>query len=336
MGHELRSPCQLGRDPRSRFGADLGAEHRRHPAQHLLGGGLVECHPNVVVVDVPEVETGEECLVEEGTSASGGLHRHGVEERTVDHLMTGRGQGRDQCAGEPMHLGRHGREALGPMPAAVEPGNHGKQHLGGADIGGRLLPSDVLLTGLQCQPVGDIAQGVPGDADQAAGQRPDMSLRGRDERGVRTSVAEGDTEPLGRSHHDVRPPLPGRGEQGQGEEICRHGHHGPRPLHLADEGPMVSHRPRRSRVLEQHPEPEVGIEAVGEHPDLDTRRPCPGLDHLDCRQMTIVVDVEDRAVAFGQTTAHRHRLRGCGRLVEERCVGHLETGEVRDHGLEVE
>ena len=74
-------------------------------------------------------------------------------------------------------LGDRG-EPVGAVVDRVHAGHHGEQHLRGADVAGRLLPADVLLAGLQREPVGRVAVGVDRDADQPAGQLPLRAPRG--------------------------------------------------------------------------------------------------------------------------------------------------------------
>ena len=64
------------------------------------------------------------------------------------------------------------RRPVGAVVDGVHDGHDGEQHLRGADVGGRLLAADVLLAGLQREPVGRAALGVDRDADQPAGQVP--------------------------------------------------------------------------------------------------------------------------------------------------------------------
>ena len=52
--------------------------------------------------------------------------------------------------------------------------------------------------------------------------------------------------------------------------------------------------------------------------------------------MAVVVDVEDVAISLSQPPAHSHRLGGSCWLIEEGGVRYFESGEVRNHGLEVE
>jgi hypothetical protein len=66
----------------------------------------------------------------------------------------------------------------GPVVHGVHAGDHRRQHLRRADVGGRLLAADVLLARLQREAVGGLPCAVDADAHQAARQRA-LERRGR-------------------------------------------------------------------------------------------------------------------------------------------------------------
>ncbi len=116
--------------------------------------------------------------------------------------------------------------ALGDRPQAVRAvvdrvhaRHHGQQDLRGADVAGRLLPADVLLPGLQREPVRGGAVGVPGHPDQPARQRPLESRPYRQVAGVRAAEPERHPEPLGGAGGDVGADLPRRPQQRQREQV---------------------------------------------------------------------------------------------------------------------
>ena len=119
----------------------------------------------------------------------------------------------------------------------VHRGDDGEQHLRGADVAGRLLAADVLLAGLQRQPVGRRAVGVDRDADQPAGQLPLEAGADGEVAGVRAAEAERHAEALGGADGDVGADLAGRAEQGQREQVGGDD----------DQGAARRARPRRRR-----------------------------------------------------------------------------------------
>ena len=99
--------------------------------------------------------------------------------------------------------GRAGVHLLGDVPEPLGPVVHGvhrrddrQEHLRRADVRGRLLTPDVLLTGLQGQSVRGATGGVDGHADEASGHGPAQAVARGEEAGVRSAVAERYAEPL--------------------------------------------------------------------------------------------------------------------------------------------
>ena len=101
--------------------------------------------------------------------------------------------------GQRVHASGDGAQALRAVVHGVHARHHGQQYLRGADVAGRLLPPDVLLAGLQGEPVGRVTLGVHAHPDQPAGQVPLEPGGDGHEAGVRTAVEERDAEPLDRS-----------------------------------------------------------------------------------------------------------------------------------------
>ena len=109
-----------------------------------------------------------------------------------------------QQFGEPVYAAGDVREPLRAMIDRVEAGDVREQGLRGADIGGRLLAADMLLTGLQRHAVGRIPVRIHGDADDPPGNLAHVNFAGREKRGVRAPVTQGHAEALGVSIDDVR------------------------------------------------------------------------------------------------------------------------------------
>ena len=143
-----------------------------------------------------------------------------------------------------VHPARDAAQALGPVVHGVHGGDHGQQHLRRADVRRRLLAPDVLLAGLQRQPVGGAALGVDREAHQPAGQVPLEPGLDRHERRVRAAVPERHAEALRRADDDVGAPLPRRLEQGQGQEVGGDRHQrAARVRLLGDAGEVADRRP---------------------------------------------------------------------------------------------
>lgn len=148
---------------------DVAVDTERGPHGGQLGppGGLVAGEGDLVGVHEAEVDP---------ALASGGDHLGGpardpdgqrVEVRAVHDLGAARPQARGEQRRVPVCAPRDGPQPFRAVVDRVHPGHDGEQHLRGTDIAGGLLAADVLLTGLERQPVRLVAVGVHGDPDEA-------------------------------------------------------------------------------------------------------------------------------------------------------------------------
>ena len=228
-----------------------------------------------------------------------------------------------------------------PVVGGVQPGDHGQQHLGGADVARRPLPADVLLTCLQGQPVGGATRGVDRDADQSSGHLALQAGADRHHPGVRAPEAHRDAEALGRAHHDVRTELSGRREQAQREQVGGHDQAGPGAVHALGQrcevGRIVDQARGRRRADEHAEVPGVG--QAGQHVahvEGDPQRLGTGGQHGQCLRVGVGVDDEGGGPRTVDPVQQRHRLGGCRGLVEHGGIRDGQAGEVADHGLEVQ
>ena len=98
-----------------------------------------------------------------------------------------------------------------PVIDRVHRGDHRQQHLRGAEVGGRLFAADVLLAGLQRQPIGRRPARIHGQPDDAAGQRSLQRIAHRHIGRVRAAIAHRHTKTLRRSDCDIGAEFAGRG-----------------------------------------------------------------------------------------------------------------------------
>ena len=122
------------------------------------------------------------------------------------------------------------RQAVGAVVHGVHGGHDRQQHLGGADVGGGLLPADVLLAGLQGQAAGPGRPAASTDTpDEAAGH-------GRGWAASRTArkPACGPPKPRGTPKRWAEPTTtsaphsPGGVQQGEGQQVGGHDDEGAR------------------------------------------------------------------------------------------------------------
>ena len=97
-------------------------------------------------------------------------------------------------------------QPLRPVPDGVHAGDHRQQHLGGADVAGRLVAADVLLAGLQRQAQGRLAAASTETPTSRPGMRALVGVLGGEEGGVRPAIAHRHAEALGRAAGRCRRP----------------------------------------------------------------------------------------------------------------------------------
>ena len=236
--------------------------------------------------------------------------------------------------------GRCGVSPSGPWYTAYIDGDHGQQHLGGADVGGGLLAADVLLAGLQGEAVGGAAGGVDRHADQPAGQRALVGVAGGQEAGVGPAEAERHAEALGRADHDVgarsrRAAAAGRGRAGRRPR--RRGRR--RSWAAAITAAWSRTAPLEPGYCSSTPkQPRRAGRRSG-------RRPTTSMPSGSARVRTTSMvwgwqsastKNASRPALATSRRAHGHGLGRGGALVEQRGVGEVHAGEVGDHRLEVE
>ena len=160
--------------------------------------------------------------------------QHGVEVRVVHQRIAERGGDR---LGVAVHPAGDPGQPVGAVVAGVHRGHHRQQHLRGADVAGRLVAADVLLAGLQRQPVGGRAVGVDGNTDQPAGQLAGVLGVHRQVSGVRTAESHWHTEALSVAERHVGADLPRRRDQRQRQQVGADGHQRAAVVRLATPAP---------------------------------------------------------------------------------------------------
>src|SRR5689334_12557925 len=104
-------------------------------------------------------------------------------------------------------------QSVSSMIAGVHGSHVREQGLGGADVAGGFFAADMLLTCLQREPKGWAAARIFRDADEPARNLALIGIARRQEGGVRSAIAQGNTESLRAADGDVRSELTGRFEQ---------------------------------------------------------------------------------------------------------------------------
>src|SRR5699024_257767 len=289
---------QTARDDRRVTEGELHAGHverGQHCGEVAGGGGLVTGDAHVVGVGEAEVHAAlaGRGVYLGGTAGNAGQHR--VEERVVDDLHSTRTQRVGEFTGGTVGTACDRGEPLRAVVHGVHRGEHGGQHLGGADVGGGFLPADVLFPGLQRQPVGLRTIVVDGHADEPAGQVTFQALADADVAGVRAAVAERHPEPLGGADSDVGAEVPGGTQHRQRQQVGGDGAHGACRFRLAGDAfvelgfAQLAFGPR---ILHDHAEIALFGQVGGEVADVefDTDRRRAGAEHVDVLRQTFGVD----------------------------------------------
>ena len=133
-----------------------------------------------------------------------------VEEDVVRLAHAERAELALERAAKRVHAPRDGRQPVRAVIDGVEAGDVGQQRLRRADVRRRLLAADVLLARLERHAIRRVAVRVHRHADDAARRLPHVLLARREERRVRTAVAQRHAEALRVADHDVRAQLAGR------------------------------------------------------------------------------------------------------------------------------
>ena len=323
-------------------------------------GRLVRGHGHPVLVHEPDVDAAHQGPGDDG---AGVRHpdRHGVEEHRGLHLQADR-------VGEPRDLGdllvrvlRDPPQPVRAVPDRVHAGHDGEKHLGGADVGRRLLAADVLLARLQRQAECGATGGVLAHADQPAGEQPLEPVADGHVAGVGAAVAHRHTEALHGPDGHVGAPLPRRLQQREGQRVGGDRDPAARLDDRGGDGAQVTDLARRAGVLQQGTEDRSARQRGGDQAgpaghglalgvadrqvagpevqvdELDAQRLGPGLQDGPGLRQHVGVDEEHRVLRRLAGTAQQgHGLRRRGRLVEQAGVGDVEPGEVGDQGLEGE
>ena len=201
-------------------------EHRAKRGKVVLVRAFVERHAHVLAVgEVSKVDTlgfGPRTQGLHFVRPSEDFDFQGVRVATAHHVQPIRSaQRHGKATGVGVHPLGDVTQALGAVVHCVHGSHDCKQALGCADVGGRLVPTDVLFPGLQGHAQRLLAHAVHAHADDAAGEMTLERFFGRKEGGVGPTVAHGHPEALGTAHHHVCAHRTRRLQQKHGHQIGR-------------------------------------------------------------------------------------------------------------------
>ena len=237
-----------------------------------------------------------------------------------------------------MHTRRDRSQPFGTVVHRVQTGDHRKEHLRSTDIARGLLPTDVLLACLQCEPQRAPTLGIHRHADEPARQRALVCVPTRDVSRVRSAVSERHPESLRRAHNEVRTHCARRLQQHQREEVCGHCDEAAFVVDPCNQCRVVDHCPTAARIREQHAEEPSTGNVVGRIADDHLDVQGFGAPLHDCDRLGVTVGVKEEHVpTLGcEPATHGHSLGRGRRFVEQRRIRQVHAREVRHHRLEVE
>ena len=313
---------------------------KQFPQPHHVGRDrrLVERDAECSRIDHPQIHAEVAGPAGKPRRLGTGVEAERVEGMPIPHRDT-----------EPLEtIGKHGRETgnaasdppqpVGTVIDGVHGGDDGRQHLRGADVGGGLLAADVLLAGLEGEPVGGLSGGIDAHADQPPRKRSLELVAAGEERRMRPATAHRQAKPLRRADDDVGPPLTRRREQRQRERIGGNAHHPLLRMHPLGEVPPIGHVAVGGRILHERPEAIAFVEKIAHVADdqIDAQRFGPRGQHFERLRVATVIDKKDFRLRLRNPAGECHRL-GCRRrLVEQRRIRNRHRGEVADHRLEID
>ncbi len=220
---------------------------------------------------------------------------------------------------------------FGPWKDGIHRGHDSEQHLRGADVRRRLFAADMLFAGLQRQTIGAVAASIDGDADEAAGHGALDRILDRHIGRMRAAITHGHAEALGRADRDVCTHFTGRFEEQQCENVGGDGSQRSGLVQPGDQAGEIPHMAVRAGYWKIAPK-HFGRVEIGEgvaDGDRPAERFGAGLDDGDGLRVAVLVDEEAGRLGLGAALAERHGFGGSRCFIEERGIGHVETGEIR-------
>ena len=316
----------------------LAAEDLPERLYVMALGDLVKRDAHDVAVDTAQVDAELARLRDHDVRVVRDAHLDRVEVRVVEDIETAAAEALGEDRGEAVHALGNRPQPLGAVVDGVHAGDHGEQHLRGADVRGRLVAADVLLARLQGEAQRGRAVGVDRDAHEASWHQALEPIADGHVGGMRTAEADRHAEPLHRADGNIGTHRGRRRKQDEGQRIGSDDGESIATMELLDRAAPVAHATVCTRMLQERTD-EIAVRQplleVGDH-NLNAERLGAGLDHGDRLRQRVGVDEERARVLLRVSKAQRHRL-GRGRcLIKQRRVGTRQARQIGDDRLVVE
>ena len=285
-----------------------GAQHVGEAVDVLAGTSLGDRHEQATAV---LGTTGQRLQVGSGVDALGGATTaHGghvgvqADRELADHgllvELLNAGQRGERLAGVVGACQQQLAELDDPLPSKpgeVDDPAQRVERLGGADVRGRLLTTDVLLAGLEREHEATATVDIDGLPGDPPGHAPQVLLASREEPERGTSEVEAIAERLALADGHVDPTLAGRAQDAERERIYLGDHDRRLPGAVARRGSARGGGAERLGVLNSAVEVRLG-EDGGAGVGVD--RLDPGLDVGDAIAQRHLDDLHAIAVGIGR------------------------------------
>src|SRR5438046_3613905 len=145
------------------------------------------------------------------------------------------------------------------MVDGIHRGHDREKNLRGANITRGLVAADVLLAGLQCQPVDRTSFYIVGNSDKPSGHVPLVFIARGKVGCVRTAESKRNAETLGAADDDIDIKFPGWPQEGEGENVRGDDNERSRGMRLLDKIRVIMDRAVCCRVLQQRSESRASV-----------------------------------------------------------------------------
>ena len=329
---------------RSGFPQGTG-KHGDDVLQVLDRDGLIQGDAHPGIIDVTEIDFRRQGFPAQlvGRTAPGQFELQGVKKLRIVLPAAQAGQGFFQNLGENVNpVGDFG-EPVRAVIHRIHTGHIGQEGLGGADVGGGLLPADVLLAGLQRHAEGRISQTIERHSDDPPRHLAFESFPGGEKCRMGPTVTHRHSQTLGGTDHHISPHLSRRFQQSEGQQIGRYRYKCAGRMYAGDQLAVIRCRAVHIRILQQD---AVDLLVPGEVVNIDDLQPNPqrfrpGLQHVDGLGQALVRHHKGMCFLLLQLPGagpvqHGHGLSGGGAFIQQRGVGDLHRGKIADQGLEIQ
>ena len=175
-------------------------------------------------------------------------------------------QSGDQPPGQSVYPPRNTPQPFRAVVDSIHRRHHRQQDLSRTDVRGGLVPTDVLLPGLQGQTQGRAPLSIAGLTDQSTGNLALVRLACGEKCRVRSAETHGDTKALGTSDSDISTHGSHRCHQCLGQWINRHGHQCPDSVAALDQISGIPDSSISARKLQQNSKNAlIDADVVGIH-----------------------------------------------------------------------